>query len=303
VVKANTLHTGNDTGNDVFVSPWLKIVGQTVLQPNAIMLEANKQALYQYGFTSDLLVPDIKDGRISPTTVQALDLIGVKYLTFHNVSRYFVPNLTFDESARSRPDGPWVELPLTSPVLFAPATVNVAALEQAIPDLKQRAAFESDDPSHNRAPFRKRPAADAYLRAVVAATGLDPVTANARQFLVRSGSGEDLGGAGPAHVSVTRFHVDSQKVVLDFAVDRKGFIAVPFGYFPWHKVLLDGKPVKFLPTVENTICLRIDEPGTHTLSIGPSLSPARCLGAIISSAGLAVLIAIFLVLRIRRRKA
>jgi hypothetical protein len=303
VVMANTLHTGNDTGNDVFVSPWLKVVGQTVLQPNAIMLEANKQALYQYGFTSDLLVPDVKDGHLSPTTVQALDLIGVKYLTFHNVSQYFVPSLTFDESARPRTDGPWVEMPLTSPVLFAPATVNVADLEQAIPDLKRRAAFESDDLSHNRAPFKKRPDADAYLRAIVAATGLDPVTANARQFLIRSGSGEDLGGGSPANVSVTRFDVDSQKVVLDFAVDRKGFIAVPFGYFRWHKVLLDGKPAKFLPTVENTICLRIDEPGRHTLSIGPSLSPARRIGAIISLAGLAIFMIIFLVLRVRRRRA
>ncbi len=65
VVMANTLHTGNDTGNDVFVSPWLKVVGHVVMQPNAIMLEANKQAIYQYGFTSDLLVPDIRDGRLS----------------------------------------------------------------------------------------------------------------------------------------------------------------------------------------------------------------------------------------------
>jgi len=302
VVMANTLHTGNDTGNDVFVSPWLKVVGQTVLQPNAIMLEANKQALYQYGFTSDLLVPDIRSGRLSAATVQALDLIGVKYLTVHNASRYFVPDLAFDDAVKPRPEGPWVELPLTSPVLFAPATVNVADLEEGIPDLKQRAAFESDDVSHNRAPFKRRPAADAFLRAVVAATGLDPRTANAARFLIRSGRGEDLGASGPAIVKVTRFGVDSQKVVLDFTVDKKGFVAVPFGYFWWHKVFLDGRPAPFLATVQNTVCVRIDEPGGHSLTIGPSLSPSRRLGAVVSSVGLAVFGVLFLFLKCPRRR-
>ncbi len=303
VVIANTLHTGNDTGNDVFVSPWLKVVGQTVLQPNAIMLEANKQALYQYGFSSDLLVPDIRRGRLSPTAVQALDLIGVKYLTVHNVSRYYVPDLAFDDAVRPRADGPWVELPLTSAVLFAPSTVNVADLETLVPDLKLRAAFESDDVSHNRAPFRTRPVADAYLRAVVAATGLDPRTANAARFLIRSGRGEDLGASGPANVKVDRFDVDSQKVALDFTVDRRGFVAVPFGYFWWQKVRLDGRPAAFQPTVENTLCVRIDEPGRHVLTIGPSLSPARRIGAIISSSGLVLFLALFLALRYSRRRS
>jgi len=303
VAMANTLHTGNDASNDVFVSPWLKLVGQTVLMPNAIMLEANKQALYQYGFTCDLLVPDISAGRLSPATVQALDMIGVKYITFHNVSQYFVPALASDDMVRLRPDGPWVELPLTSPVLFAPATVNVGDLENVLPDLKQRVPFESDDASHNRAPFRKRPVADAYLRAVVAATELDPRTANARRFLIRTGKGEDLGASGPARVEVSRFRVDSQRVDLEFSVDRKGFVAVPFGYFRWHTVLLDGRPAHFLATVENTICVRIDEPGRHVLAIGPSLSPARRIGAITSAAGLALFGAIFLAMAARRRRA
>lgn len=301
VVMANTLHTGNEAGSDVFVSPWLKIAGFPILQPNAIMLEANKQALYQYGFTSDLLVPDIQAGRVSPLTVQALDMIGVKYMTFHTASQYFVPPLAFDHAVRSRPDGPWVELPLTSPVIFAPSTANVDELSTAVPALKKRAAFESDDVSHSRAPFKKRPDADAYLGAVVEATGLDPRTANARQFLLRAGHGENLGEPGTAAVKVSRFAVDSQKVVVDFSIDRIGFVAVPFGYFKWQKVLLDGRPVAFQPTVMNTICLKIEAPGRHTLTIGPAMSPARRLGAIVSLAGLALFGVLLLVLRLARR--
>lgn len=302
VVMANTLHTGNDAGNDVFVSPWLKVVGSTILQPNAIMLEANKQALYQYGFTSDLLVPDIQGGRLSPATVEALDLIGVKYITFHTASQYFVPSLGSDDAIQSRPDGPWVELPMTSPVIFAASTVNVDDLAKTVPDLRRRGAFESDDVSHSRAPFRKRPQADAYLRAVVEATGLDPRTSNARQILIRSGAGEDSGTSGPAKVMVSRFEVGSQRVVIDFSVDRKGFVAVPFGYFAWQKVLLDGRPAPFMATVENTISLRIDVPGRHTLTIGPSISPARRLGAIVSLAGLASFGLLFFILRVARRR-
>src|SRR5208283_4714746 len=307
VVMANTLHTGNDTGNDVFVSPWLKLTGHVVMQPNAIMLEANKQALYQYGFSSDLLVPDIKAGRLSPTTVEALDLIGVKYVTFHNLLQYFVPPVQQAEGVVSRPNGPWLELPFTSPVLYAPSAVNASSLEATMPALKNRAAFEADDVSHNRAPFHTRPAADAYLRAVVEATGLDPKTANARQFLLRSGSSETVGstGPGPAHVAVNRYDVDSQHVQIDFSVDRAGFIAVPFGYFPYHHVLLDGQQTAFLPTIENTICVKIAQPGAHMLTIGPSISPARRAGAFISAAGLIAFLLVLLALRLlpRRRPA
>ena len=198
-------------------------------------------------------------------------------------------------------------------LLYAPSTVNVRDLEGSIPDLKQRAAFESDDLSHARAPFKTRPIADSYLRAVIAATGLDLETANAKQFLLRAGPGETLGDEGsgassggggaagaPARVIVSRYQVDSQRVALDFSVDRKGFIAVPFGYFWYHRVLLDGSPATFYPTVENTICVRIAAPGSHTLTIGPSISPSRRISAVVSGAGLVLFLALLLVVRLRR---
>jgi hypothetical protein len=302
VVMANTLHTGNDTGNDVFVSPWLKLVGHVVMQPNAIMLEANKQALYQYGFSSDLLVPDIRAGRVSAATIQALDLIGVKYITFHNLLNYFVPSLQADEGTTPHPEGPWIELPLTSPVLYAPSAVNASSLEATMPALKNRAAFEADDISHNRAPFHTRPDADAYLRAVVAAIGLDPRTASAKQFLLRSGMGEMLADPGPAAVAVSRYQVDSQKVQIDFSIDKRGFVAVPFGYFKYHRVMLDGQPATFFPTVINTICVKVAEPGRHTLTVGPSISPSRRVGALISSAGLILFLLILLAVRLLRSR-
>ena len=91
VVKASTLQTGDQTDNRIFVSPWVKVSGHRILQPNAIMLEANRQALYQFGITHDLLVRDIRAQRLTPTTLAGLQLIGVKYLTFHNSRRYYVP--------------------------------------------------------------------------------------------------------------------------------------------------------------------------------------------------------------------
>ncbi len=99
-------------------------------------------------------------------------------------------------------------------------------------------------------------------------------------------------------MTVSRYQVDSQKVVLDFSVDRKGFIAVPFGYFWYHRVLLDGSPATFYPTVENTICVRVAEAGSHTLTIGPSISPSRLISAIISSAGLVLFLALLLIMRV-----
>ena len=70
--------------------------GHLVVQPNAIMLEANKQALYQFMATHDLLGLDMLNGRITVPTLKALELVGVRYLTFHTSDAYFMPPVESD---------------------------------------------------------------------------------------------------------------------------------------------------------------------------------------------------------------
>jgi hypothetical protein len=286
VVKANTLHSGNRPDNDVFVSPWLKVTGHLVLQPNALMLEANKQAIYQYGISSDLLVSDVRRGRLGETTLKALDLIGVKFLTFHTAFEYFIPDLERESHVVRNEAGPWLELVGTRALLFSERVTSFDELEASDAVLQERNRFESDNVSHNRAPFKYRAYAGEYLSRLTSRIGPDLDTGTASQFILRSGPSDYRPSAGTPSVDLRRYSVDAQKVDMEFAVDRPGFVRVPFAYFPWHHVTLNGAKTKFYPDIMNMIVVPIDAPGVYSLRIGPSLSPAKKAGAATSVAGL-----------------
>ncbi|NNM53969.1 MAG: hypothetical protein HKM05_04515 [Spirochaetales bacterium] len=301
VAMANSLHGGNKENTNVFVSPWLKIVGFPVMQPNAIMLEANKQALYQYAVTNDLLVADLQKGLISEQTLQGLDLLGVRFVTFHTSYAYYVPPLAPNPQVQTDPRGPWLTLTGTKPILWAPRIVSFQDAEAVQPALAQRQAFEKDNVSHNRAPFHQRPLAASYVSALIQLMNPDLTNGTATEFVLRKGATQDSGSTGPATLTVQKYTVDSERVELDFTVDKAGFAAVPFGYFGYEKVLLDGHPVTFEPTAFNTICFPVS-PGVHKLTIGPSMSPARFWGALISLSALGLLIVGFVVAEILRRR-
>ena len=129
----------------------------------------------------------------------------------------------------------------------------------------------------------------------------DLTTGTATEFVLRKGATQDSGSTGPAQLTVQKYTVDSERVELDFTVDKVGFAAVPFAYFGYEKVLLDGRPVTFEPTAFNTICFPVS-PGVHKLTIGPSMSPARFWGAFISLSALGLLIVGFVVAEILRRR-
>jgi hypothetical protein len=303
VAMANSLHSGDKPTNDVFVSPWLKVVGHAIMQPNAIMLEANKQALYQFAVTSDLLVPDILAKNISQTTLQGLDLIGVRYLTFHDSHEYFVPPMETGPDVSINPLGPWITFPQTRPILWAPSVVSFDQAEKVQPALSQRQAFEHDDVTHASAPFHYRPLAGSYVKALIGLMNPDLANGNAAEFVLRRGSSQTMPTTpGPATLTVQNYTVDSERVEIDFTLDKPGFVAVPFGYFSYAKVLLDGRLHTFEPTAFNTICLSVERPGEHKLVIGPSMSVARFWGALISLVSLTLFTGLFLFFEFRTRK-
>jgi hypothetical protein len=297
VVTANTLHTGNNPDNNVFVSPWLKLTGHPVMQPNAIMLEANKQAIYQYGISSDLLVNDVQRGKIDEGTLKALDLIGVKFLTFHTAFEYYIPRLESGPHILRNEAGPWLELPGTRAILFSERVTNFGELEAREPPLQARSRFESDNVSHERAPFKYREYAGEYLSRLTSLIDPDLDRGTAGQFILMSGASEYKPSAGTPSVDLRRYGLDAQKVDLEFAVDRPGFIRIPFAYFPWHRVTLNGAVAKFYPDIMNMIVVPIDAPGVYKLQVGPSLSPARKAGALISVIGILAAIAILIAMK------
>ena len=275
VVDANTLHSGNQQDNNVYISPWLKVSGHLVVQPNAIMLEASKQALYQFLATHDLLGLDMLKGRITVPTLQALELVGVRYLTFHTSDTYYLPPVESDGPVIRDAAGLWIELPGTSPILFSERVSSFSSLEAGDPSLAYSAQFEADDVSHARAPLRYREKAGDYMHRLVDLMGPSLQEPVAGRFILRAPVNEDLRSPGSASLQVSSFSVDSQKVTADFTVSRSGFVRIPFGWFPWHAIWLDGRPATAYPDAMNMIVVRVDAPGSHHLQVGPSISPAK----------------------------
>ena len=302
VVDANSLHSGNQQGNNVYISPWLKISGHLVIQPNAIMLEANKQALYQFMATHDLLGLDMLNGRITVPTLQALDLVGVRYLTFHTSDAYFLPPVEADGNVIRDASGPWIELPGTFPMIFAEQVVSFSTASAGDSALGYRDQFEAEDVSHDRAPLHYRQKAGEYMHRLVELMGPSLDKPVAERFILRAPVTEDLTSPGPASLNVTSFFVDAQKVVADFTTSKPGFIRIPFGWFPWHTIRLDGAKAVAYPDVMNMICVRVDTAGAHHLQVGPSISPAKRTGAWITGISFLVFLGLLALAEMRRRR-
>ncbi|MGA2764940.1 MAG: hypothetical protein ABSG17_16445 [Spirochaetia bacterium] len=302
VVDANTLHSGNKPDNNAYVSPWLKISGHLVVQPNAIMLEANKQALYQFMATHDLLGLDMVNGRITVPTLKALALVGIRYLTFHTSDAYYMPPVEANAPVIRDADGPWIELPGTFPMLFSERVASISDLAAKDPVLAYRQHFESEDVSHDRAPLHYRKEAGDYLHQLVDLTGPSLQQPTANQFILGSPVNEDLSSPGPASLEVASFFVDAQKVEANFMTSKPGFVRIPFGWFEWDTIRLDGARATAYPDAMNMIVVRVDSPGNHQLQVGPSISPARRAGASITGVSFLLFLAIFVATEIYRRR-
>ncbi|HUI72865.1 MAG TPA: hypothetical protein VL354_20250 [Spirochaetia bacterium] len=302
VVDANSLHSGNRQDNNVYISPWLKISGHLVIQPNAIMLEANKQALYQFVATHDLLGLDMLNGRITLPTLRALDLVGVRYLTFHTSDAYYLPPVDADGAIARDAAGPWIELPGTFPMIFSQRVIGIDTLANADPALAYKNEFEADDVSHDRAPLRYRAKAGDYFHDLTNRIGPSLAQPTADQFILRVPENEDMSSPGKASLQVTSFFVDAQKVVADFTVSKPGFVRIPFGWFPWHTIQLDGVKATAYPDIMNMICVRVDTPGAHHLQVGPSISPAKRAGAWVTGISFIVLLAVLAATELVRQR-
>ena len=195
------------------------------------MLEANKQALYQFMATHDLLGLDMLNGRITVPTLQALDLVGVRYLTFHTSDAYFLPPVEADGNVIRDASGPWIELPGTFPMIFAEQVVSFSTASAGDPVLGYRDQFEAEDVSHDRAPLHYRQKAGEYMHRLVALMGPSLDKPVAERFILRAPVTEDLDlpwpgflerdivlcrraeGCGGFHHQQARFHQDSLRLV------------------------------------------------------------------------------------------
>ena len=179
--------------------------------------------------------------------------------------------------------------------------------EQVLVEVDGFDKFEAEDVSHDRAPLHYRQKAGEYMHRLVELMGPSLDKPVAERFILRAPVTEDLTSPGPASLNVTSlnvtsFFVDAQKVVADFTTSEPGFIRIPFGWFPWHTIRLDGAKAVAYPDVMNMICVCVDTAGAHHLQVGPSISPAKRTGAWITGISFLVFLGLLALAEMRRRE-
>ena len=187
-------------------------------------------------------------------------------------------------------------------MIFSEQVVSFATVSAGDPILGYQPQFEAEDVSHDRAPLHYRQKAGDYMHRLVDLFKPSLERPVADRFVLRAPVTERFASPGSASLNVTSFFVDAQKVVADFTTTKSGFIRVPFGWFPWHTIRLDGSKAVAYPDVMNMICVRVDTAGAHHLQVGPSISPAKRTGAWITGISLLVFFTLLAVAETRRRR-
>ena len=303
VIRANSLHSGNNDTNNVFISPWLKVVGHRIIQPNAIMLEANKNALYQWAISHDLLNKDLIEGEISPTTVNGLRLIGVKYLTFNNATAYYVPKGLRTPTGVIITDN-YINICNTPPFVFSKKTLNINTEPGFKSYSKIRDYINMDDESHTRYPYSGRENVSNYLKLLINSYDLNTTTNISNTIFIddkKKIQNKVNGREEIPVIDILGYKVDSQTVSYKFKSNTEGYIQLPVAYYSWQSVTIDDRPVAFYKSAMQTIVIPVDS-GTHSIKVGPAVSISRHIGFIITISSLTVFSIIFVLATIKRKR-
>jgi Predicted membrane protein len=113
-------------------------------------------------------------------------------------------------------------------------------------------------------------------------------------ILAGEGPSENHSLSGSVPTVTVRSHVmESQYVRMEYELSSPGYLQLSYSYYPYLRVLIDGKEVEIFPTAFGLIGLQ-SYAGIYTLEIVPYLSPLRRVVLAISVVGLLTLALLWL---------
>jgi hypothetical protein len=203
---------------------------------------------------------DLNAGRLGGMTAEGLYVMGIRSVVFRDRYQWFTPAL--DPS----PGFTWQNGILTTahatPLL---ASTRVAAAN-TVPGFRDGIVRDGKYLEGETFDYSGRYYAE-LVAPLLDAMGLDMERGVARQLVSDDPAihGE-TGPLGALRVDVERFSVDLKRVSVAYRSSAEAFGQLPFTYFPYLEVGLDGAPVPFYRSAMNTILVRLPA-GAHTVSI------------------------------------
>ena len=228
---------------------------------------------------------DLNESRFSELSATGLYLLGVKYVIFRDRYQWFTPSLD-SSPLYSIKDG-ILQLSHATPLLLSRRVVSTSDISgYPSTDLIREGRFlEPATFDYSGRNFRE------LVEPLMATMHVDRTRGTADTLITRDGDlREELTPSQPLEAEIVDFSTDLKRVRVRYRSNVEAFGQLPYNFFPYLRVEVDGLPVKFYRSAMNQILLRVPA-GEHVVAVRGINPP---LLARLMWLGLAVLILVSL---------
>jgi 6-pyruvoyl-tetrahydropterin synthase related domain len=205
---------------------------------------------------------DLNQESLSEPALEGLYLMGVKFLLFRDRNHFFAPPLapTADYSIH----GDILELDRTRPLLMSSRLLPI----QDIPGYPLENPIENDGYYDVDMIDYDMPYYETVVKPLLDKMNIDLERGTADCLIVREGTlpPNGSGESGEIEFEVKSFSVDIDTVEIRYAAEAPGYGRVPFSYFPYLDVRLDGREAPFVPSAMHAIVMSLPA-GEHVITI------------------------------------
>jgi hypothetical protein len=227
-----------------------------------------------YGYRVEMvkqLHRDLNAGRVSETSVAGLYLMGVKHVIFRDRYRWFTPPLPASPLYSVR--DAILETSHATPLLASTRVIGLADVAgyPGTDIIRERRYLDPETFDYKGVMF------DQLVLPLIQRMNPDMDRGVADVLISRDGDLRvDLGSPEALRIDIVDFATDLKRVAVRYRSNLDAVGRLPFNYFPYLQVEVDGRPVPFHRSAMNDILLRIPA-GEHlvtVLGVAPPLQRA-----------------------------
>jgi hypothetical protein len=185
----------------------------------------------------------------------------VKYVIFRDRYQWFTPRL--DPSPLYSVSDGLLQLSHAAPLLLSRRVIGTEDVAGYPPtDLIREGRYKEPETfDYSGRYFRE------LVEPLIAAMHVDLRRGVAGALITRDGDlREELPQAGPLTAEIVSFETDLKTVAVRYRSDGDAFGQLPYNYFPYLSVAVDGSPVRFYRSAMNQILLRVPA-GDHLVTV------------------------------------
>jgi hypothetical protein len=225
-----------------------------------------------FGYATEIvknLHRDLNAGQFSELSATGLYLFGVKYVMFRERYQWYTPRL--DPSPRYSLNDGLLQLTSATPLLFSGRVIGIADVAgyPSTDVIRNRRYLEPETFDYSGRHFRE------LVVPLINAMQVDSAHGTAATLITRDGDvRQHVAWSGPLTASVLSFSTDLKDVVVRYRSSEEAFGQLPYNYFPYLQVTLDGLPVSFYRSAMNQIIVGTPA-GEHVVRIHGVIPPLQ----------------------------